>query len=97
MPMMSRILRLLWLLPVVILSGCTTEPNPGGPSVPPAGSVPNPAPTSAAPLKPGSIAEFRKAKLEKEQAEAKAAASKAAAETPNTAPATPKTAPPSAQ
>ena len=95
--MMSRILRSLVLLPVLILSGCTAEPNPEGPSAPPPGSVQAVAPSNAPAPQPKSIGEYRRAKLEKEQAEANAAAEKAAPAPPNAAPSTPKAAPASPQ
>jgi hypothetical protein len=87
--MMSRLLRSLGLLPIVLLSGCTTEPNPAGPSVPPRGSVPVTAPSNVPLPQPKSIAEYRRAKLEKEQAEADAAAQKAAPAPPKAAAPTP--------
>ncbi len=86
---MSRILRSLGLLPVLILSGCTADPNPTGPSVAPLESVKTTAPSGTPTPRPKSIGEYRRAKLEKEQAEAEAAAKKAAPPTPKTAPSTP--------
>lgn len=55
----------LFLLLVLLPIGCTTDPNPNGPSAPSRESVK--APASGPAQQPKSIADYRKEKLEKSE------------------------------